>query len=83
MADDYEINLSSLHRHQVTPDVGDLGRPQERLRSKTIDKIALVFPELRRVRDREHVKSVALSDLWSATGRCSSLALCTVSGARP
>jgi hypothetical protein len=35
------------------------GAPEERRRSKAIDKSVLALPEPRRVRDRDHVKSVA------------------------
>jgi hypothetical protein len=39
--------------------VPDPGRQEKRSRSKGIDKSLLALPEPRRVRDREHVKSVA------------------------
>ena len=42
-----------------TPDTPNAAKLERRARSKTIDKSALALPEPRRIRDRNHVKSVA------------------------
>ncbi len=43
----------------VTPHSQNARKPQRRPRSKVVDKSTLALPEPRRVRDRDHVKSVA------------------------
>ncbi len=43
----------------VAPHRDDAASQRNRARSKTIDKSALALPEPRRVRDRDHVNSVA------------------------
>ena len=42
-----------------TPDTPNAAKLERRARSNTIDKSALALPEPRRIRDRNHVKSVA------------------------
>ncbi|MGO9327382.1 MAG: ERF family protein [Steroidobacteraceae bacterium] len=42
-----------------TPDTPNAAKLERRARSKTINKSALALPEPRRIRDRNHVKSVA------------------------
>ncbi len=69
----FEARLAAFAPHPaetpVTPDgaerlrtarvVNSPGTPEKRSRSKGIDKSVLAVPEPRRVRDRDHVKSVA------------------------
>jgi hypothetical protein len=46
-------------KHPKPPTRGKPLRPVRKRRSETIDKSVLVFPEPRRIRDREHVRFVA------------------------
>jgi ERF superfamily len=58
-------------------------RPQQ---SRTVDKSVLVLPTPRRIRDREHVKSVARQPCLVCGRRpcgCPSFALCAITGTRP
>ncbi len=56
--DDAELRQTP-EAQRLTPHSRNAQKPKDRARSKTIDKSVLALPEPRRVRDREHVKSVA------------------------
>jgi hypothetical protein len=68
--DAFQTRLSSLSRGDTEPQQSREGQsqtphtrkprqPKNAARSKTVDKSALALPELRRIRDRDHVKAVA------------------------
>ena len=57
-ADTVQQTLAESER-PLTPHRPDPGASEKRPRSKVIDKSVLALPEPRRVRDRDHVKSVA------------------------
>jgi hypothetical protein len=56
--DDAELRQTP-EAQRLTPHSRNAQKPKDRARSNTIDKSVLALPEPRRVRDREHVKSVA------------------------
>jgi hypothetical protein len=59
------------------------GRRKQQRRSTAIDKTELALPATRRVRDREHVKSVANNRAWSAVGALQTPITCALRKTAP
>jgi hypothetical protein len=85
----FELKLSALMTDQ--PAAAEQPAPRRKARRgqdriPNVDKTVLTLPVPRRVRDREHVKSVAKQPCLvcgRASRRCVSSALCPIVGARP
>jgi hypothetical protein len=75
--------VAGLPTEEVEPAVRRLSHGKKRSRSAAVDKSALALPAPRRIRDRDHVKSVAVFGLWPAPRRCASFEICAISGTRP
>jgi hypothetical protein len=58
------------------------GQGKKRSRSATIDKTVLALPAPRRIRDRDHVKSVAKQPCL-VCGRCPPFKICAITGTGP
>ncbi len=79
------ISAENPKRDDADSDAADLGLPGDS-GIPQIDKSVLVFPEPRRIRDREHVRHVdeaTVPIVRSAAVRSSSSALCPMACARP
>jgi hypothetical protein len=69
----FQLKIATFAEDELNPapepEDGQAKRRKKRLRSKVINKRALALPALRRMRDREHVKSVA-KQACLICGRC-------------